>query len=187
MSFTSVVKNEVSKIDAPETEKISELSAIIRNIGTITNTIKITSENASVTRRIFNLIKNLYHITPAITVRRGFNFNKNYHLSKTKLFATKTDSNFILRRKTMADENIVNVEVGGIDASRLRSLVERIERLEEEKKELQSDIRDIYAEAKSAGFDVKALRTVLKLRKMNAADRDEQENWVATLRRALDF
>lgn len=78
MSFTSVVKNEVSKIDAPETEKISELSAIIRNIGTITNTIKITSENASVTRRIFNLIKNLYHITPAITVRRGFNFNKNY-------------------------------------------------------------------------------------------------------------
>lgn len=87
----------------------------------------------------------------------------------------------------MANENIVNVEVGGIDASRLRSLVERIERLEEEKKELQSDIRDIYAEAKSAGFDVKALRTVLKLRKMNAADRDEQENWVATLRRALDF
>ena len=87
----------------------------------------------------------------------------------------------------MADENIVNVEVGGIDISRLRSLVERIERLEEEKKELQSDIRDIYAEAKSAGFDVKALRTVLKLRKMNAADRDEQENWVATLRRALDF
>lgn len=87
----------------------------------------------------------------------------------------------------MADENIVNVEVGGIDTSRLRSLVERIERLEEEKRELQSDIRDIYAEAKSAGFDVKALRTVLKLRKMNAADRDEQENWVATLRRALDF
>lgn len=87
----------------------------------------------------------------------------------------------------MADENIVNVEVGGIDASRLRSLVERIERLEEEKKELQSDIRDIFAEAKSAGFDVKALRTVLKLRKMNAADRDEQENLVATLRRALDF
>ena len=87
----------------------------------------------------------------------------------------------------MANENIVNVEVGGIDASRLRSLVERIERLEEEKKELQSDIRDIFAEAKSAGFDVKALRTVLKLRKMNAADRDEQENLVATLRRALDF
>lgn len=78
MSFTSIVKNEVSKLDTAETERISELSAIIRNIGNINNTIKITSENASVTRRIFNLIKNLYHVTPAITVRRGFNFNKNY-------------------------------------------------------------------------------------------------------------
>ena len=87
----------------------------------------------------------------------------------------------------MADENVVNVEVGGVDAPRLRSLIERIERLEEEKKELQSDIRDIFAEAKSAGFDVKALRTVLKLRKMNAADRNEQENWVAIFRKALDF
>ncbi len=87
----------------------------------------------------------------------------------------------------MVDEKQVKAEVGGIDASRLVSLVERIERLEEEKKELQSDIRDIFAEAKSAGFDVKALRTVLKLRKMNAADRDEQETMVAVFRRALDF
>ena len=78
MSFTSVVKNEVSKLDTIETETISELSAIIRNIGTISENIKITSENASVTRRIFHLIKNLYHITPGITVRKGFNFNKNY-------------------------------------------------------------------------------------------------------------
>ena len=78
MSFTSVVKNEVSKLDTIETETISELSAIIRNIGTIGENIKITSENASVTRRIFHLIKNLYHITPGITVRKGFNFNKNY-------------------------------------------------------------------------------------------------------------
>ena len=87
----------------------------------------------------------------------------------------------------MVDENQVKAEVGGIDAPRLVSLVERIERLEEEKKELQSDIRDIFAEAKSAGFDVKALRTVLKLRKMNAADRDEQEGWVAVSREALNF
>lgn len=87
----------------------------------------------------------------------------------------------------MVDENQVKAEVGGIDAPRLVSLVERIERLEEEKKELQNDIRDIFAEAKSAGFDVKALRTVLKLRKMNAADRDEQEGWVAVFREALNF
>ena len=87
----------------------------------------------------------------------------------------------------MADENQINAEVGGVAADRLRSLIERIERLEEEKKELQSDIRDIFAEAKSAGFDVKAMRTILKLRKMNAADRDEQEVVVETYRKALDF
>lgn len=78
MSFTSIVKNEVSMLDTIEAERITELSAIIKNIGTITETIKIASENASVTGRIYNLIKELYHITPAITVRRGFNFNKNY-------------------------------------------------------------------------------------------------------------
>ncbi|MBQ8480977.1 MAG: DUF2312 domain-containing protein [Alphaproteobacteria bacterium] len=87
----------------------------------------------------------------------------------------------------MADEKQVEVEVGGVAADRLRSLIERIERLEEEKRELQSDIRDIFAEAKSAGFDVKAMRTILKLRKMNAADRDEQEVVVETYRKALDF
>lgn len=79
MSFTSVVKNEVSKLDAIETEYIAELSSIIRNIGVKDNDkIKITTESASVARRIFNLIKEVYHITPRITVRRGYNFNKNY-------------------------------------------------------------------------------------------------------------
>ena len=87
----------------------------------------------------------------------------------------------------MVDENKVNAEIGGVAVDRLRSLIERIERLEEEKRELQSDIRDIFAEAKSAGFDVKAMRTILKLRKMNAADRDEQEVVVETYRKALDF
>lgn len=87
----------------------------------------------------------------------------------------------------MADEKQVEIEAGGIAVDRLRSLIERIERLEEEKRELQSDIRDIFAEAKSAGFDVKAMRTILKLRKMNAADRDEQETMVETYRKALDF
>ena len=87
----------------------------------------------------------------------------------------------------MVDENQVKAEVGGIAVDRLRSLVERIEQLEEEKKAIQSDIRDIFAEAKSAGFDVKAMRTVIKLRKMNAADRDEQEIVVETYRKALDM
>ncbi len=78
-------------------------------------------------------------------------------------------------------------EVGGIAADRLRSLIERIERLEEEKKGISSDIRDIFAEAKGAGFDVKTMRTILKLRKMNAADRDEQEFLIETYRKALDL
>ncbi len=78
-------------------------------------------------------------------------------------------------------------EVGGIASERLRSLIERIERLEEEKKGIQSDIRDVFAEAKSAGFDVKIMRIVLKLRKMNVADRDEQEALTETYRRALDI
>ena len=78
-------------------------------------------------------------------------------------------------------------EVGGIGADRLRSLIERIERLEEEKKALSGDIRDVFAEAKSAGFDVKIMRAILKLRKMNAADRDEQEFLLDTYRKALDL
>ena len=86
----------------------------------------------------------------------------------------------------MSDEN-TNPEVGGIAVARLRSLIERIERLEEEKAAIASDIRDIFAEAKSAGFDVKIMRTVIKLRKMNAADRDEQEFLLETYRKALDI
>jgi len=78
-------------------------------------------------------------------------------------------------------------EIGGIAADRLRSLIERIERLEEEKKGLLNDIRDIFAEAKSAGFDAKVMRAVLRLRKMNAADRDEQEVLLETYKKALDM
>ncbi len=77
-------------------------------------------------------------------------------------------------------------EVGGIDSTRLTSLIERIERLEEEKKGIQSDIRDIFAEAKGVGFDVKIMKAIIKLRKMNQADRDEQEFLLETYRKALN-
>ena len=77
-------------------------------------------------------------------------------------------------------------EVGGIDSTRLNSLIERRERLEEEKKGISSDIRDIYAEAKGVGFDVKIMKTIIKLRKMNQADRDEQEFLLDTYRKALN-
>lgn len=74
-----------------------------------------------------------------------------------------------------------------IATDRLRSLIERIERLEEEKAAIASDIRDIFAEAKSAGFDVKIMREIIKLRKMDAADRDEKEFLLESYRKALDI
>jgi uncharacterized protein (UPF0335 family) len=74
---------------------------------------------------------------------------------------------------------------GGIAADRLRSIVDRIERLEEERKALGGDIRDIYAEAKSAGFDVKVLRQLIRVRRQEAADVEEQETLLDVYRRAL--
>jgi uncharacterized protein (UPF0335 family) len=74
---------------------------------------------------------------------------------------------------------------GGIAAERLRSIVERIERLEEERKALGGDIRDIFAEAKSAGFDVKVLRQLIRVRRQEPADIEEQETLLDVYRRAL--
>lgn len=66
-------------------------------------------------------------------------------------------------------------DIGGVAAERLRSFIERIERLEEEKAALANDVREVYSEAKSAGFDTKIMRQVIKLRKMDQNDRQEQE------------
>ncbi|HVE04431.1 MAG TPA: DUF2312 domain-containing protein [Rhizomicrobium sp.] len=63
----------------------------------------------------------------------------------------------------------------GFAKEHLRSFVERIERLEEEKKALADDIREVYSEAKGTGFDTKVMRQVVRLRKMESADRQEQE------------
>ena len=78
-----------------------------------------------------------------------------------------------------------DTRVGGIAADRLRSLIERIERLEEERKALGNDIKDIYAEAKSAGFDVKVLRQIIRIRKQEPAEVEEQETLLDVYRRAL--
>lgn len=75
----------------------------------------------------------------------------------------------------------------GIAVDRLRSLIERIERLEAEKAALASDIKDIFAESKSAGFDVKTMRTVIRLRKKDAAEREEEDYLLDTYKRALDI
>jgi uncharacterized protein (UPF0335 family) len=78
-----------------------------------------------------------------------------------------------------------DVEVGGIATDRLRSIIERVERLNEEVKALKADIKDVFAEAKSAGFDVKVLRLVIKLRALEPAEVEEQETILDLYRRAL--
>jgi uncharacterized protein (UPF0335 family) len=72
-----------------------------------------------------------------------------------------------------------------VGADQLRAIVERIERLQEEKKVLADDIRDVYAESKGNGMDVKALRTIIRLRAMNPGDRAEQEAILDTYKNAL--
>jgi uncharacterized protein (UPF0335 family) len=76
-------------------------------------------------------------------------------------------------------------DVGGIAGDRLKSFIERIERLEEERKTLSNDIKEVYAEAKGTGFDVKIMRQVIRIRRMDKDDLDEQETLLDIYRRAL--
>jgi uncharacterized protein (UPF0335 family) len=76
-------------------------------------------------------------------------------------------------------------DVGGIAGDRLKSFIERIERLEEEKRALAEDVKEVFAEAKGTGFDVKIMRQILKLRKMDKDDVDEQEALLDVYMRAL--
>lgn len=76
-------------------------------------------------------------------------------------------------------------DVGGVSADHLRSFVERIERLEDEKRAIADDIKEIYAEAKGTGFDTKALREIVKLRRMDKADIQEQEYMLDLYKHAL--
>lgn len=74
---------------------------------------------------------------------------------------------------------------GAIAPAKLKSFVERIERLEGEKAELAEDIREIYGEAKSEGFDTKIMRQVIRLRKLEVQERREQDELIDTYRKAL--
>lgn len=76
-------------------------------------------------------------------------------------------------------------DIGGVAKERLSSFIERIERLEGEKSALAEDIREVYGEAKGAGFDARILRQVVRLRKMNQADRRQQEELLELYTRAL--
>ena len=77
----------------------------------------------------------------------------------------------------MSDENV--------SAGQLRQFIERIETLEEEKKGIADDIKDVYAEAKATGFDTKTMRAIVRLRKMEAAARQEAEALLETYKAAI--
>jgi len=83
------------------------------------------------------------------------------------------------------DDTQQDTQVGGIAADRLRSIIERYERLDEEKKALSSDQKDIMTEAASAGFDVKVIRQLIRLRKMDPNVAEEMESLLDVYKRAL--
>jgi uncharacterized protein (UPF0335 family) len=76
-------------------------------------------------------------------------------------------------------------DVGGIAGDRLKSFIERIERLEEEKRVLAEDIKEVYAEAKGTGFDTKIMRQIIRLRKRDKDDLDEEETLLDVYKRAI--
>jgi uncharacterized protein (UPF0335 family) len=75
--------------------------------------------------------------------------------------------------------------VGGVAVDQLKSIIGRVEKLEEEKGAIAADIRDVFAEAKGNGFDIAAIRQIIKLRKLDAQELEEQETILDTYRRAL--
>jgi uncharacterized protein (UPF0335 family) len=89
-----------------------------------------------------------------------------------------------MAKKKKADDGEGN-SIGGIAGEALRQVIERIERLEEEKQTLQGDIKDVYAQAKSQGFDTKIIRQIIRLRKMEDQEREEIEQLLDLYKAAI--
>lgn len=85
----------------------------------------------------------------------------------------------------MSTNPTAGVGHNSVTAGQLKSIIERVERLEEERKELGADVREIYAESKGNGYDPKIIRMIIRLRKMNPADRAEQEAILDTYMSAI--
>ena len=124
MSFSTDIKNEVTRLDSSREELISELSAIVRNSAVIDKSIVITIENNSVARRIFKLFKKVYDITPIITVRKKyFNNGLSYILEiKNKINLILDDLSIINNGKYMeipsdyiySDDDLVRAYLRGV-------------------------------------------------------------------------
>lgn len=76
-------------------------------------------------------------------------------------------------------------DIAGVSGDRLKSFVERVERLEAEKAALSEDIKEVYSEAKGAGFDIKIIRQIIRLRKMDEGDRSEMESILELYKHAM--
>ena len=107
MSFSYEIKSEVARLDSVRTENITELSAIIRNSAKIDKSIIITIENSALARRIFKLIKDIYDVTPVITVRKRYSFNKGL----SYILDIKEKNEQILKDLSILDEqgNYLNI------------------------------------------------------------------------------
>ena len=121
MSFTSIVKNELSKLELNKLEAITFLSAVLKNTAIFeNNSIKIITENSSVARQVFNLVKELYGIGPKITLRRGYNYKKNYIYIlelKEKVDLIKEDlslNNNIPNGFIVDDDNLTRIYLRGV-------------------------------------------------------------------------
>lgn len=126
MTFSTEVKNEVTKLESTKLELISELSGVVRNSSEIEPYIKITIENNSVARRIFKLFKDIYEVTPIITVRQRYGFNKgiNYileikhknHEILNDLSIIDKDGNYLNVPKTyiVNDEELIRAYLRGL-------------------------------------------------------------------------
>ena len=99
MSFTSKIKSEITKQKFNKIEQISLLSGIIRN-EFLEDTIRIQNENEDVARMIFNLVEQIYKIVPKITVRKGYNYNKNY------IYIIEINNKEELKKDLSIDKNI---------------------------------------------------------------------------------
>ena len=106
MSFSMNIKDEVSKVESNRTEKLAELSAIVRNSGNVSDGLKITIENNSVARRIFKLFKDVYGINLNITVRRRYGFSNNL------IYILGTNKNY---SKVVNDLSIIDSEGNYLD------------------------------------------------------------------------
>jgi len=102
MSFTSTVKEEITRLESNRLECIAELSAILRNNADVIGDIVITVENNSVARRIFKLIKSIYDVTPIVTVRKRFNFNNNF----SYILRIKSKKDIILDDLSIVVDNV---------------------------------------------------------------------------------